>query len=371
MATTWVDFKQIKANMGVEQVLAHYGVHLRSISRTELRGRCPLPMHTSSRSLDSFAVNLARNIWSCRSQSCTQARGGRAGGNILDLVALMDGCSIRDAAVRLQDWCGVLPPRTVMPSADTRPEPNAPLRFSLQHIDGTHPYLAARGLTRATIRAFGVGLYGGRGFLNGRIVIPIHNEQGELIAYIGRAPDNAIPKYRFPKGFRKSLALFNLHRARATEARDVIVVEGFFDAFAVHQAGYPAVVALMGSTLSPYQADLLSAHFHHVFLMLDGDDAGRHGTATIAPALTARMPVTVVALESGRQPDQLTPAAIRRLVCHGVGTPAISSRQSGQSPHQSCDRRRDDDLETAELGGQQHAQATNDDPDRAGKGRRL
>lgn len=354
MAATWVDFKQIKADVGIEQVLARYGVRLRSMSRTEWRGRCPLPMHHSSRSRDSFMVNLARNVWSCHSQSCTQARGGRAGGNVLDLVALMDGCSIREAAIRLQGWRGFLPPRTVMPSADRRPEPNAPLRFTLQHIDATHPYLAARGLTRATIRAFGVGLYRGRGFLSGRIVIPIHNEQGELIAYIGRAPDDAIPKYRFPKGFRKSLVLFNLHRACAAQARDVIVVEGFFDTFAVHQAGYPAVVSLMGSTLSPYQADLLSAHFNRVLLMLDSDDAGRHGIATIAPALAARMPVSVIELETGRQPDELTPGEIRRLL------------SASQCLQKTGDARGDDDPERIELGGQQHTETANGDRDRQG-----
>jgi len=59
MAATWVDLKQIKADVGIEQVF-------RAL-------RCeamPIPMHTSSRSRDSFAVNLARNVWSCRSQSC-------------------------------------------------------------------------------------------------------------------------------------------------------------------------------------------------------------------------------------------------------------------------------------------------------------
>jgi DNA primase len=45
-------------------------------------------------------------------------------------------------------------------------------------------------------------------------------------------------KYRFPTGYRKSLVFFNLHRALRTHGRTVIVVEGFFDTFAVHQAGY-------------------------------------------------------------------------------------------------------------------------------------
>jgi DNA primase len=53
------------------------------------------------------------------------------------------------------------------------------------------------------------------------------------------------------------------------------VVEGFFDAIAVHQACYPAVVALMGSTMSRTQADLLRSHFDRIMLMLDGDPAGQ------------------------------------------------------------------------------------------------
>jgi DNA primase len=313
MATTWVSFKQIKADVAIEQVLQRYGVRLRRIGG-ELRGPCPLPTHTSRRSRDSFSVSVSRTVWSCRSQSCMQARAGRPGGNILDLVALMESCSIRDAALKLQDWHGTMPPRPAHTIEMVCDEANAPLRFALRYVDGHHPYLAERGVAPATIRTFGLGFYGGRGFLRGRIVIPIHDEQGELIAYVGRAPDNAIPKYRFPKGFRKSLVLFNLHRAHATGARDVIVVEGFFDTFAVHQAGYPAVVALMGSTLSRHQADLLRSRFDRVLLVLDGDDAGRQGATMIAQALAARMPVTVVSLDSGCQPDRLAPREIHRIV---------------------------------------------------------
>jgi hypothetical protein len=88
MATTWVSFKQIKADVAIEQVLERYGVHLRRVGG-ELRGSCPLPTHTSRRSRDSFSVSPARNAWSCRSQSCMEARDGKTGGNILDCVASM------------------------------------------------------------------------------------------------------------------------------------------------------------------------------------------------------------------------------------------------------------------------------------------
>jgi 5S rRNA maturation endonuclease (ribonuclease M5) len=243
-----------------------------------------------------------------------QARGGRPGGNILDFVALMESCSIRDAALRLQHWSGSLPPPRPITSEPAVPEPNVPLRFSLQYVDGHHPYLVGRGLMPGTIRRFGVGLYNGRGFLRGRIVIPIHDEHGTLIAYAGRAIGNQEPKYRFPAGFKKSRVPFNLHRARAAGARDVILVEGFFDAFAVHQGGYASVVALMGSTLSRAQADLLTKHFGRALVMLDGDNAGRQGAAMIADILAARIPNFTIALEDGVQPDQLAPDRIRSLM---------------------------------------------------------
>ncbi len=114
MATTWVSFKQIKADMAIEQVLERYGVHLRRVTG-QLRGSSPLPTHTSRRSRDSFSVSPPRNAWSCRSQSCMQARGGKAGGNILDFVAVMEGCSVREAALRLQGWSGTMPLRRELP----------------------------------------------------------------------------------------------------------------------------------------------------------------------------------------------------------------------------------------------------------------
>jgi DNA primase len=147
-----------------------------------------------------------------------QAGGGRAGGNILDLVAIMDGCSVREAALRLQDWSATLPARSPVPADDIPPAANAPLHLTLQHIDRHHPYLVGRGLTARTIRTFGLGPIAAVG--SARSHIPIHNERGELVAYAGRAIDGQGPKYRFPTGFRKSLVLFNLHRALKTATRN-------------------------------------------------------------------------------------------------------------------------------------------------------
>ncbi len=110
-------------------------------------------------------------------------------------------------------------------------------------------------------------------------MIPIHNAEGELVAYAGRSIDGSEPRYKFPAGFHKSLELFNLHRVKGELS--VVLVEGFFDCMKVTQAGFPCV-ALMGSTMSKAQEELLAENFGHVVVMLDGDEAGREAAQEIA-----------------------------------------------------------------------------------------
>jgi DNA primase len=106
----------------------------------------------------------------------------------------------------------------------------------------------------------------------------------------------------------------NFDRAMQTGAGDVIVVEGFFDALKVHQAGHPAVVALMGASFSQRQSELLLSRFARVTLMLDGDETGRRASEVIAQLLKPKVPVHTVALPNGVQPDQLSSAEINTFV---------------------------------------------------------
>jgi DNA primase len=138
-----------------------------------------------------------------------------------------------------------------------------------------------------------------------------------LVAYVGRAIDDTEPRYKLPAGFQKSLVVFNLHviaTAMANQAsRVAVVVEGFFDCMKLCQAGFPAV-ALMGSSLSPRQAELLAANFTGVVLMLDGDAAGRECTDKCLVELGRRMWVKAVMLPDGIQPDQLSEEELMRCV---------------------------------------------------------
>jgi hypothetical protein len=107
MKQAWVDFRAIKSVISMEMALAHYGVMLHRLDRCYVRGHCPLPTHASASSRQSFIVNTEKNAWACHSNSCTSARGGRVGGNVLDFVAWMENCSIRDAALRLDNWFSI------------------------------------------------------------------------------------------------------------------------------------------------------------------------------------------------------------------------------------------------------------------------
>jgi Toprim-like/DNA primase catalytic core, N-terminal domain len=316
MTSTWVDFKAVKHAVSMEMALAYYGVMLRRIHGPCLRGRCPLPSHESRSSAQSLIVDIEKNAWACHSGSCAASRGGRTGGNVLDFVAAMERCSVRNAALKLQEWFAVAatpapkgqivsPAEAFHKSSHTDTgDSNKPLPFTLWGIDLHHPYLSNRRVDSNTAANFGIGFYPGKGSMEGRIVIPIHNDDGILVAYAGRSLDQSEPRYKFPARFRKSLVLFNLHHA-IRHGKAVIVVEGFFDCLNVYQAGFPCVVALMGCSLSQRQEALLQNHFQHVTLMLDGDKAGRRAGAAIAARLVTKLAVRVVEIPLGSQPDQL------------------------------------------------------------------
>lgn len=262
------------------------------------------------------------------------ARGGRVGGNVLDFISIMERCSIRDAALLLQDWFTIgteTIPRQIHSTAERHPlssintdlpesitaigvKCNIPLSFELKNVDYHHPYLAERRISPETSELFGVGFFSGHGYMQGRVVIPIHDEDGRLLAYAGRDLHSGDPKYRFPPRFRKSMVLFNLHRARL-HGTTVVVVEGFFDCLNVHQAGLPCVVALMGCSLSEQQEELLQQHFHEVILLLDGDKAGRAAGKTIAARLCSKISTRLVEISEGSQPDQFSADQIR---CHCI-----------------------------------------------------
>jgi DNA primase len=335
MGEMFVDFRIVKQQVTMEMVLGHYNIELRRSNKTSLRGKCPLPIHSSEKSKESFGVHIEKNIWACQSNSCAQSRQGKKGGNVIDFVSMMESCSVRDAALKLKSWFLLEPnsatseqgreqtekallEKNVASESATECEVNKPLSFTLKDVNCSHPYIAHRGITEEVAKKFGVGLFPGRGSMSGRVVIPISNERGDLIAYAGRSIDGSDPKYKLPTGFAKSKVLFNLNRVLSeknspVENKLVIVVEGFIDCIKVHQAGLSNVVALMGSSMSEEQQKLLS-QFQKVIIFLDGDDAGRGGAQEIAMRLMQLTFVRIMDLPDGKQPDQLSSEEIKSIL---------------------------------------------------------
>jgi hypothetical protein len=94
MKTDWVDFRIIKAVVTMEMVLDRYGVALKK-SGYELRGKCLIHRGSNNK---HFTANTSKNVFKCFFAQCG------AHGNVLDFVAAMEQCSVRDAARKLNDW---------------------------------------------------------------------------------------------------------------------------------------------------------------------------------------------------------------------------------------------------------------------------
>jgi DNA primase len=307
----WLNFREIKQTISIEAALGRYHWKYRRRRGDLVQGCCPI--HRGQRE-DAFHVDLRNNGFHCF--SC-QAHGG-----VLDLVVAMERCSLREAGLLLTEWFIVTTEmRTLEVTVDHKKNAQlirekerlaAPLKFTLRPLDSGHVYLRDRGIDVRTAAHFGVGHYAAPGLLQGRVVIPIHNERGHLLAYAGRSINGTGPKYKLPTNFAKSRVLFNLHRAIAHRQQTIIVVEGFFDCLKVHQAGMPCVVALMGCSLSEHQETLLLRSFRNVTLMLDADSAGVHGSAIIAARLVKYCAIEIVSLATGQQPDRLSTPEIHR-----------------------------------------------------------
>src|SRR3989441_9731123 len=143
-----------------------------------------------------------------------------------------------------------------------------------------------------------------------RIIIPIHDEHGELVAFGGRViDDTAQPKYLNTSQtalYDKGRTLFNLHRARKSihELKHAVLMEGYFDAITAWQANVTNVVTTSGTALGEHQVRLLKRETQELLLAFDRDDAGLNATQrAIELATKSGMYIKVVRVPQGKDPD--------------------------------------------------------------------
>lgn len=161
-------------------------------------------------------------------------------------------------------------------------------------------------------------------FVN-RVMFPIIDLRGNVIAFGGRIMTDEKPKYLNTSDtpvFKKSENLFSLNNAKSSGTRTLILCEGYMDVIALNQAGFANAVATLGTALTNEQAVLMKRYADEVIICYDADGAGQKATARAIDILrNAGLPIKILTVPSGKDPDEFIrskgengPAAFKLLI---------------------------------------------------------
>jgi DNA primase len=308
---------RVKQQADIVRVVGEY-VSLRK-SGQNFVGLCPF----HSEKTPSFAVHPVKQIYHCF--------GCGAGGDVFKFVMELEKCGFPDAIRTVAEKCGIAVPQPRERSPEERQANQQRSVLVEMHRDATaffarqlgstaegkvaRGYLADRGLDDEAIARFGLGYApsGGEVLLrqlkqkfpeklieqaglagrdgNGRaydrfrrrIMFPIANESGKIVAFGGRALGDDMPKYlNSPETpiYTKSALLYHLDRAKEPIRRNdfAVLVEGYMDTIGVARAGIGNVVASCGTSLTEAQVKLLGRFTHRIVVNYDPDSAGQAAT---------------------------------------------------------------------------------------------
>ena len=187
------------------------------------------------------------------------------------------------------------------------------LGYSPEGYHATSDYLRKKGYTEEEMLTGGIIKRGQRGgtydFFHGRVMFPIIDLRGNVIAFGGRRMgDEGGPKYLNSGDtpvFKKSRNMFALNIAKRSQSKRYILCEGERDAIALHQAGFDTAVAPLGTAFTPEQAKLLSTYADELVLCYDSDEAGQKATRR-AIGILANEPVkvSILTVQGAKDPDE-------------------------------------------------------------------
>jgi DNA primase len=343
----------VKQQADIVRVVGDY-VQLKKAGAQNFSGLCPFHQEKTP----SFSVHATRQFFHCF--------GCGASGDVFAFVQKIENITFPEAVRAVAQKCGIPLPKQTYESPHEAKE--AKLRGvliemheracnffeeQLRRPEGARAreYLAGRGLSEEGIRAFRIGFAPDSGFLlrdrfkseydeevlrasglfswketetgqskaadlyskfRNRVMFPIANEQGKIIAFTGRIlqeGEKSGPKYlNSPETaiYSKSRVLFNLHRAKdAIRKLDyAILVEGQMDCISVYLAGLHNVIASSGTAFTEAQVRLLSRLTHNIVVNFDPDTAGAAAADRSLGMLVAEgFHVKVLTLETGFDPD--------------------------------------------------------------------
>ena len=145
-------------------------------------------------------------------------------------------------------------------------------------------------------------------YFYGRVMFPIIDVTGNVIAFGGRVLDNSEPKYLNTSDtpvFKKTRNLFALNFARGECAERLILCEGYMDVIALHAAGFPQAVATLGTAITQDQARIMSRYTKRVVISYDMDEAGRKAADKAMKLLEeVGVEVTLLRIKGAKDPDE-------------------------------------------------------------------
>lgn len=142
-----------------------------------------------------------------------------------------------------------------------------------------------------------------------RVMFPVLDLRGNVVAFSGRALDKSEPKYLNTQNtlvYKKGSSIFALNFAKKSKSGRLILCEGNMDVVSLHQAGFDNAVAGLGTALTAEQAKLLSRYTEEVLLCYDSDKPGMEATRKALALLgKTTMKVRVIRIEGGKDPDEI------------------------------------------------------------------
>ncbi|MBE6573522.1 MAG: DNA primase [Ruminococcaceae bacterium] len=328
---------EIKYRNDIEDVISQYVNLKRAGSNTN--GLCPFHSEKSP----SFTVYKSSQSFYCF--------GCGAGGDVITFIMKAENLDYRDALEFLAKRAGI----TLIEDDRDRDQGMRRTRVlemnreaarffhnNLKNSPEALQYLSQRGLDGATIKHFGLGYatesFGAltdhmhklgytdeelkTAFLAGisqksgraydyfrkRVIFPIINTSGEVIAFGGRIIDDTKPKYLNTSdtpAFKKSKNLFALNYAKNYCAEKMILCEGYMDVIALHAAGFQNAVATLGTALTPDQARLMKKYTKTVLISYDSDEAGQKAADRAFAILSeAGLETRILRMNGAKDPDE-------------------------------------------------------------------
>ncbi len=240
----FIDFQELKQNVKIEDAVALLGLSPKKYG-DQLRGACPACKSGGDRAL---VVTPAKSVFYCFA--------AQQGGDVIALASHIRGVGMKEAAEilagDLHQSSGSQPPATV---PVTVPENKKAGLNPLTYLQPEHPAVQALGVSPETAGHFGAG-YAPKGIMRGRLAIPIHDAQGQLIAYCGRAVSDESPALIFPNGFLPSEVIFNAHQVRAGP---LYLVRDPLQVLTAFEGGIDNVIAFLTEAISAQQLEMFAS----------------------------------------------------------------------------------------------------------------